>query len=291
MRLRPALVPGLALALAVVAWLADRALVGQAEAVRAAAIAGIDEDARLAAQSVRASLARYEQAVTAGRPAPGVAVERLTAPPPRSVPPIGFTPYADRPRAELAELLASNRSTPNGLPEAVVARLALGPAVPVSGAGGLPAVEERLLTGELPVRPEDLPYLASRLGLASDPRVPVLVARLRGAPDAAELPSAPSFRRQRIGSDRIEGWTSAPEWRLLRYELTVAHVLEGAGLLERVAVAPLGADGSAPALWRTVAVPDVEGLLVQVAPRLPDTIRLAALRSVLWLSAATGVAG
>ena len=291
MRFRPALVPGLAVALAVVAWLADRALVGQAEAARATAIAGIDEDARLAAQSVRASLARYEQAVTAGRPAPGVTFERLTAPPPRAVPPVGFKPYAERPRAELAELLASNRPTPSGLPEAVVARLALGPAVPVSGAAGLPAVEERLLTGELPVRPEDLPYLASRLGLASDPRVPVLVARLRGAPDATELPNAPGFRRRRIGADRIEGWTSAPERRLLRYELTVAQVLEGAGLLERVAVAPAGADGSAPPLSRTVAVADVDGLLVQVAPRLPDTIRLTALRSVLWLSAAAGVAG
>src|SRR5574341_392062 len=190
MRLRPALVPGLAVALGVVAWLADRALVGQAVAAR--------------------------------RPVPGVTVERLTAAPPRSVPPVGFTPYADRPRAELAELLASTRSTPGGLP----------------------------------VRPEDLPYLASRLGLASDPRVPVLVARLRGAPDATELPTAPGFRRRQIGTDRIEGWTSAPERRLLRYELTVAQVLDGAGLLERVAVAPAGAD-SAPALSRTVGVPDV----------------------------------
>ncbi len=189
-------------------------------------------------QSVRASLARFEQTVTAGRPATGVTVERLTAPPPRFVPPRGFKPYGDRPRAELAELLASSQSTPSGLPEAVVARLALGPAVPVSGAGGLPAVEERLLAGELPVRPEDLPYLASRLGLASDPRVPALVARLRDAPDATELPNAPGFRRRRIGADRIEGWGSAPERRLLRYELTVAHVVEDAGLLERVAVAP-----------------------------------------------------
>ena len=291
MRLRPALVPGLALALAVVAWLADRALVGQAEAARAAAIAGLDEDARLAAQSARASLARYEQAVTAGRPGPGVTVERLMAPPLRSVPPSGFKPYGDRPRAELADLLASTQSTPSGLPEAVVARLALGPAVPVSGAAGLPPVEQRLLAGELPVRPEDLPYLASRLGLGSDPRVPALVARLRSAPDAAELPNAPGFRRRRIGADRIEGWTSAPERRLLRYELTVAHVLEGAGLLDRVAVAPAGAGDSTPPLSRTVAVPDVDGLLVQVAPRLPDTIRLTALRGVLWLSAAAGVAG
>ena len=38
-------------------------------------------------------------------------------------------------------------------------------------------------------------------------------------------------------------------------------------------------------------VPDVDGLLLQVAPRLPDPIRLSALRGVLWLSAAAGVAG
>jgi signal transduction histidine kinase len=119
------------------------------------------------------------------------------------------------------------------------------------------------------------------------------VARLRGAPDATQLPNAPGFRRRRIGGDRIEGWGTAPERRLLRYELAAALVVEGAGLLERVAVAPARADGSAqaPAASRTVVVPDVDGLLVQVAPRLPDTTRLTALRSVLWLSAAAGLAG
>ena len=77
-----------------------------------------------------------------------------------------------------------------------MARLALGPAAPVSGTAGAPTVEERLLAGELPVRPEDLPFLASRLGVASDPRVAALEARLRRAPDAADLPPAPSFRRR-----------------------------------------------------------------------------------------------
>ena len=291
MRLRPALVPGLAVALTVVAWLADRALVGQAESARAAAIARIDEDARLAAESVGASLARLEQTVTVGLPPPGVTVEQLTDPPPRSVAPAGFTPYGDRPRAELAELLASTRATPSGLPEAVVARLALGPAVPISGAAGVPVVEERLLAGELPVRPEDLSYLAKRLGLASDPRVPALAARLRAAPDAAELPAAPRFRRRRVGADHIEGWTSVPDRRLIRYELEAAQVFEVAGLSERVALAPQGTRDTIPASSRTVAVPEVEGLLVVVAPRLPDTLRLTALRGVLWLAAVAGVAG
>jgi hypothetical protein len=99
------LAPGLAVALVVVAGMADRALVGQADATRTTAVGRIDEDARLATQAVRASLAQLEQAVTGGRSVPEM-------------------------RAELAELLSSTRATPSGLPEAVVARLALGPAVP-----------------------------------------------------------------------------------------------------------------------------------------------------------------
>ncbi len=292
MRLRSALVPGLAVALAVVAVLADRALVGQSDAARAAAVARIDEEARLAVQSVRASLAEIEQAVAAGRAASDAASERLSIPPPCSVAPRGFAPYGGRPRAELAELLSSTRATPNGLPEAVVARLALGPAVPVSGAAGSPSVEERLLAGELPVKPEDLPFLASRLGLSSDPRVAALEARLRQAPVAADLPLAPNFRRRLAQADRIEGWSAAERW-LLRYELPVAVLLERAGLSDRASVPPAGAgsDEKASSLSRTVPVPDVEGLSLRVAPRVPGALRLAALRGVLWLSAVAGVVG
>jgi len=286
-------VPGLAVALAVVAALADRALVGQADTARAAAVARIDEEARLAALSVRASLAQLEQAVAAGRALPGVVSERVVIPPPRAVPPRGAVPYGDRTRAELAELLSSTRATPNGLPEAVVARLALGPAAPVSGAVGSPTIEERLLAGELPVRPEDLPFLASRLGVASDPRVAALEARLRLAPDAADLPASPSFRRRLAPADRIEGWTREADQRLLRYELPVAALLERVGVSERASVSPAGtaADEKAPSLSRTVPVPDVEGLFLRVVPRVPSTLRLAALRGVLWLSAVAGVAG
>jgi two-component system, OmpR family, phosphate regulon sensor histidine kinase PhoR len=292
MRLPRALVPALALALAVVAAFADRALVGQAEAARAAAVARIDEDARLAVQAVRAALVALEQAAAAGRADADVTLERLCVPPPRSVAPRGSASYASRSRADLAELLSSTRATPNGLPEAVVARLALGPASPVSGAAGTAAVEARLLAGELPVRPEDLSYLADRLGLKGDPRLPALVARLRAAPDPARLPPAPGFRRRLASADRVEGWSRAGD-RLLRYELPVARVLERAGVAERAAVEaalsrPAGA--TAPAS-RTVAVPDVDGLFLIVTPRLPGAVRLAALRAVLWLSAAAGVAG
>jgi signal transduction histidine kinase len=157
---------------------------------------------------------------------------------------------------------------------------------------GSPAVEDRLLAGELPVRPEDLSFLASRLGVLSDPRTPALEARLRQAPNAADLPPSPSFRRGLAGPDRIEGWTRADRWRL-RYQLPIAALLERAGVSERAAVSPAGgaADGRAPSLSRTVPVPDVEGLFLRVAPRLPGTLRLTALRGVLWLSAVAGVAG
>jgi signal transduction histidine kinase len=291
MRLPAALVPGLAVALAVVALLADRALVGQADAARAAAAARIDEDARLAAQAVSAGLAQLEQAVAAGRAVPGVATGRVALPPPRSVPPLGFVPYGRRPRADLAELLSSTRATPNGLPEAVVARLALGPAAPLSGVAGAATVEERLLAGELPVRLEDLPFLASRLGVASDPRVAALAARLRRAPEAADLPPAPGFRRRRVEAGQIEGWSVADRW-LLRYELPAVALLERAGLEDRASVSPAGGtDAEARAPSRTVPVPDVDGLFLRVSPRVPGALRLAALRGVLWLSAVAGVVG
>jgi signal transduction histidine kinase len=58
-----------------------------------------------------------------------------------------------------------------------------------------------------------------------------------------------------------------------------------------VSAAGSGGDAKVTALSRTVPVPDVEGLFLRVAPRLPGALRLAALRVVLWLSAVAGVAG
>ena len=288
---RTLLVPALALALAVVAAFADRALVGQAEATRAAAMAGADEDARLTAEAVRAALVPVEQAVTGGHPPSGTSLESLAVPPARAVAPRGIASYARRSRAELAELLSSMRATPNGLPEAVVARLALGPAAPVSGTA-VSSVEERLLTGELPVRPEDLPFLAERLGVGSDPRVARLAARLRRAPEPDGLPAAPTFRRRLADAAHVEGWTRHGE-RLLRYVVPVHDLLQRAGGADRTSVLPGHATSAAPrgALSRTVAVPDVDGLLLRVTPRLPGTFRLAAMRVALWLSALTGAVG
>jgi signal transduction histidine kinase len=101
--------------------------------------------------------------------------------------------------------------------------------------------------------------------------------------------------RALAAADRVEGWTRASDLRLLRYEVPVPRLIEEAGLLERVAVAAAGEDGGAPrgeaALARVVSVPGVTGLRVRVAPRLPDPVRLTALRGVLWLSVAGGLAG
>ncbi|HWX25072.1 MAG TPA: hypothetical protein VN083_08530, partial [Vicinamibacteria bacterium] len=168
-RTMPALFGAVVLTLLVFGVLADRALVGQAHAARDAAFARADETARVTALSVRAALAQVEQSVAAGHPPRGVASDRLALPPPATFPVLPFTPYAKRPRDELSRLLSSDGATPSGLPEAVAARLVLGDAPLVSGTGDPPSVEERLLAGQIPVRPDDLPELARRLGIERDP--------------------------------------------------------------------------------------------------------------------------
>jgi signal transduction histidine kinase len=289
MRLPRTLVPGLVLALVVVAGLADRALVGQADAARAAALARIDEDARQAAQATRAALAPIEQALAAGRPAEGVVFERMRVPPGRRVAAAGFPAYARRSRAELAELLVSTAASPNGLPEAVVARLALGPAAPLSGVAATALVEERLLDGELPVDPDDLPYLCERLGKAFDPRLPRLIARLRAAPDTARMAVAPAFARRLDEGGRVEGWSRTGDGWLLHYSVVAEDLLRRSGVTSvAVSVHPVGSAGTGT---RTIPVPDVDGLELRVEPRTAGALRLAALRVVLWLSALAGVAG
>jgi signal transduction histidine kinase len=296
MRLKAALVPGLALALAVVAALADRALVGQAETERVTAALRIDEEASAALSAVRTALAQIEQAVLSRQAPEGVDGQRLAIPSLGPGPNPGFVPYGERSRAELAALLSSAETTPSGLPEAVVARLALGPAAPVSGAAAPPPVEARLLAGELPVRAEDLPFLAGRLGLENDPRVRALEEQLRAAPAAPDLPSAPDFRRRLTGPLRIEGWSRSGPARV-RYELPVALWLGRAGVSERAEVTLLSdpGDGSEAGggdrLLRALDVPEIPGLVLQVTPRLHGGLRLTALRAVLWLSAVAGVVG
>ena len=267
--------------------LADRALVGQARAAFEAARDGAGETRRLTALSVRATLAQVEQAVVAGRPVNGVATERLAIAPSR-LPTRGVSSYGSRTRAELVKLLDSTLATPSGLPEAVVARLALGDA---PSAGAADDVAARLLSGRLPVFPEDLPHLARALGLGDDPRVAVLQERLRRAPSADSLPGLPSFRRAFTERGSVEGWSRGSGERL-RYEVGAGQLLALAGVSERATVAR-AAIPAGPSSESIVAVPEVAGMLLAVTVEPPGALRLQLLRGALWaavLSSCLGLA-
>jgi signal transduction histidine kinase len=293
----PALLGALLLTLLVFGVLADRALVGQARVAHDAAAAKADETARITALSVRAALAQAEQSVAAGHPPRGVTSERLALPPPATFPLVPFTPYAKRPRDELSRLLSSDTLTPNGLPEAVVARLVLGDAA-VSGTGQPAKVEERLLSGQIPVLPDDLPELARRLGVERDPRVRTLQDRLRRLPSSADIPALPAFRRRLASVTAVEGWSRAGS-SALHYEIPVVVLLQEVGKVGRVALASPAdreavAQGNRPrvqGMTRVVAVPDVEGLVLAVTPEVPGAVRLAALRAVLLICVVAGAAG
>src|SRR5258706_11513185 len=293
----PALFGALLLTLFVFGVLADRALVQQAQAAHDTAAAKAADMARIIALSVRAALAQAEQSVAAGHRPQAVTSERFALPPPPSFPLLPFTPYAKRPRDELSRLLSSDGLTPNGLPEAVVARLVLGGATPVSGSGQPPKVEERLLSGQIPVRPEDLPELARRLGVARDPRVRPLQDRLRRLPSSAGIPALPAFRRRLAAAAAVEGWSRAAS-SALRYEIPVVVLLQEATRVGRAALASsvdreAVAQGQPPAvrgMTRVVAVPDVEGLVLTVTPEVPCALRLATLRAVLLICVVAGCA-
>jgi signal transduction histidine kinase len=263
------------------AWVADRALDGQLRRAREEAAHAASENARLTALSVRAALTPIEQRVLLEAPSPGVASERVPVPPQASAPEPGARPYRLRPRAELARLLHSTNSTQSGLPEAVLARLALGDPASVSladeGEKAVPDVASRLLSGSLPVRPEDLPVLARALGVGADPRVALLRARLHAAPDAAALPRAPAFRRSLRGNV-VEGWTVDRHQRV-RYELPLATLLGAA----RVAPGARVDAGGSP-------VPDVPGLSLSVPAPAVGALRLRLLRVALWAAVLASMA-
>jgi hypothetical protein len=145
------------------------------------------------------------------------------------VPPPGSRPYGGRSRAELIALLSSDRVTPNGLPEAAVARIALGPGAPVSGPVAQ-SVGDRLLAGKLPVSPDDLALLGREVGAGSDPRLDALEARLRRAPATSDLPLAPAFARTVRPGRPLEGWARTPEGQTLRYEIPVFALLAAAAV-------------------------------------------------------------
>jgi signal transduction histidine kinase len=278
--------------------LADHALVGQARVSRERAAARADETALLAARAVRATLAEIEQAVADGRPRADVAAARFALPPPLSLPLTPFAPYARRSRAELSRFLSSDGVTPSGLPEAVVARLLLGERAPVSGTQRAPDVAERLLSGELPVRPEDLPHLARRLGVGDDPRVGSLQEALRRIPPARQIPILPAFRRRLVASGNVEGCSRSASYAL-RYEVPVISLLRSADAAGHVALAgrpERAAASEGPAalgrsMTRVASVPDVDGLVLAVTTEVPGALRLAALRVVLLLCVVAGIVG
>jgi hypothetical protein len=281
-RARSLLLAFLLFSLLAFAWLADRALVGQVRAAREAAATRADETARLTALSVRAALAQVEQALAAGRPLAGVAVEQLAAIPPRSAL-LARRPYKGRPRAELAKLLRSTQPTEQGLPEAVVVRLALGEEASVVGvADEASSVAERLLSGRLPVRPEDLPGLARSMGVGQDPRVALLQRRLREAPPPDGLPELPAFRRRLTASGSVEGWSRSSDQRL-GYTIGAVALLARAGVADRAA---LPATAHPKSGSRSMVIPDVEGLAIEVTPDAPDALRLQGLRAALWAAIA-----
>lgn len=257
---------------------ADRALVAQADLARDEALEGLAEEARLAALSVRAALAQVEQELVAGVPVPGVVVERLvprrSARPPRTAGPA----YRRLSRSELVALLSSDGTTGNGLPEAAVAAVALGePAA-------LTAALDRLVQGDLPVVPEDVPFLLEALGAPDHPRREELLARLAHAPTADGVPRLPAFTRRLVDGVSVEGWSRDGE-RLIRYRLSPSLLLDRAELARAsVGDTPLGGDA------RTVPVPEVAGLELTVPLEVPAELRLRMLRAALWLGIAASLA-
>jgi len=276
-------------------WVADRGLEGEVRRARQEASYGAAETAQLAARSLGAALVSLEQAVVSGRDLAGVDVETLAEEPPHArLPAARETPYGRRPRAWLVERLGSASVTPSGLPEAVIARLALGDAAAVSvpGAEAPPDVGERLLSGELPVRPEDLPTLARTLGVGADPRVEALRARLAAAPRSSDLPVAPAFRRRLDAEPQpkpgalIEGWSlvhrpNQPRGLRVRYRVPLARVAETAHLPDEVEVI---AGRAAPPGLASAEVSELPGLAVVAHERQGGVLRVRALRVGLWLA-------
>ena len=268
----------LAAALAAFGLLADRALVREATASAELSLARGEQDARTAALSVRGALGQIEQALLAGRPWSGVRQQTLVLPPESST---SDRSYRGRSPSELVALLLSTEVTGWGLPEAVVAAVALGSPKTRSD------VRERLLAGQLPVRAEDLAELAAVLGAENDPRVPDLERRLREAPDLHDLPQAPAFRRAvRQDGAAVEGWTRRGR-TALRYEIGVEALFAAAGVAERASIATPSPSPSAG--WARAAVPDIPSLMLALRPEAAPRGRLLAARGLLWLAVAAGL--
>ncbi len=275
----------LVLVILVFGGIADRAIVDQARSVESAAFAEADETARLAAFSVRATLARHELAVVARGPGPGVTVYRRLLFPRRSLRHGTGQPYGGRSTIELVDLVQnSTGTTAQGLPEAAVAAAALGTVDSKTRAG------QRLLSGQLPVHPDDLAFLAQILGLGEDPRVESLETRLRAAPAAASLPIFPDFRRTLTERGTVEGWTRR-DGEGFGYEVSVSTLLEQSRISNRTKLANDPSLSGDPARRLIAAVPDVEGLELAVSPEVPRRWPIRTMRVGLWAAVLMSLLG
>jgi two-component system phosphate regulon sensor histidine kinase PhoR len=264
---------------------ADHALMEQARATEEAARTDSEGKAQTTARTVGATLAQAEQAVHAEKPWPVVSMGRLSNPSFLSAPRWSFVPYRKRSEAELLDLLSSVDLTPSGLPEAVVAAIALG------SRGSKSRAAERMLSGLLPVRPEDLPYLAGVLGVEEDARVDRLENQLLRAPPTAGLPVLPSFRRFLTERGTIEGWARGEEAELWGYEIPVDVLLSRAGVAGHTSLAGDTSHPRNEVGTTIVSVPEVDGLTLVVAPEIPGRLRIWTLRILLWVAVFASVFG
>jgi signal transduction histidine kinase len=238
------------------AFLADRAHVRARSVVEADAERSARERAVQAANALRAEMASIERDAAARAQHRGAQTERFAAPlsarlAARSAGLHGMS------RADLIVATVSHDVTPSGLPVAVIAALELGES------DAERSVVDRLLSGRLPVMPDDLPRLAERLGAGGDPRVASLLARLRAVPPRASLPNVPDFARAAAG-DEAEGWALDGE-DVIHWRIPSIQALVG----DAARVADIG-----------ILVDGISGLRLVVPPDRAPLVRLGRQRAL-----------
>ncbi|MEM7243889.1 MAG: HAMP domain-containing sensor histidine kinase [Acidobacteriota bacterium] len=266
----------LLLALLGVGVVADRALRTQDEAALTLAAAEVRDTARLEAFSVRAHLARLETSAAAGSAAPPVVAHRVRSPPSRARP-RPSEGYQARHPSRLTSLLSSTEATSNSLPESLVAAVA-------SGALSQPrrrqVLAKRLLSGELPVHPADLPYLARLVGAEADPRLAPLQALLESAPATTSLPELPAFQRT-VTDDLLVGWARSGD-ELVHYRVPWEH-LAAVAAIEGALVTRAGAETTRAETVR-VDVPDLPELMLEHHSTTASPTSSLLTRIVTWSS-------
>jgi len=255
--------------------IADRAIVKQRRGAEKAAWTEAEETARLAALSVRAALARHELAAVANRPLPSATTYRLVLSSRQSLRSESSRPYSERPTGELINLVRDSIAiTPQGLPEAVVAAFALDTREAKSEAA------DRLLSGQLPVHPDDLGFLARSLEIDDD-QLASLKERLRTAPGTESLPLVPVFHRSLSTEEAVQGWTRTADLGL-GYEIPIRSLLSEAQVPERVQARVSQLDSVTSGRSATSSVPDLPGLLLEVSAELPGRETVITSRAILW---------